>query len=441
MNIKTSINGRIRAVSRERGQAIIMFVGFFTVIMLVGAIVIDFGLWFSERRGAQKDADATALAAVQAYIDDLGDTSGAFDDGFEWAVKNGVDPTKIDALPTSDCSPGNSCIQVEIGNCREDGTDTLMPWAEAKIRHESSSLFSGIFGLVAPDIGAVARACVGSPRTATDLSPYGIQTNFDADTGEPLSDCLELDPDQDPNDPPKTRPIYGAVCILKTGAGDSVSGQRGQLTIGNADCDQTSASTLKHDFHYGTGAACSLEQEVNTGSGNIIGLLQGLNDRLEDEGRCDERFFDGNAGYDDFSEVYSVVGDDPPDPLVPSPDHVFSENDCKITINPDDQGHVHTYQPRAIDLVLIDELEQGEQTATIVGFAAFYIIGCVDGDDAQAIKEAIELDLTQLGSYLNRCEHPTGQDVIMGIFVQSLAPPENVSDPDTNLPLAIVLVK
>ena len=114
MKLKTFITKRIRSVSWERGQAIILFVGLFTVILLMAAIVIDFGLWFSERRGAQKDADATALAAVQAYIDDLSDTSGAFDDGFDWAVKNGVDPTKIDALPASDCSPDNSCIQVAI---------------------------------------------------------------------------------------------------------------------------------------------------------------------------------------------------------------------------------------------------------------------------------------------------------------------------------------
>jgi hypothetical protein len=59
----------------------------------------------------------------------------------------------------------------------------------------------------------------------------------------------------------------------------------------------------------------------------------------------------------------------------------------------------------------------------------------------QAVKAAIEADLTDFGTYLNRCAHPTGQDVILGVFVQTLQPPADVSDPDPNLPISIVLVK
>src|SRR3972149_2854324 len=95
----------MRRLREERGQAIILFVGIFTVIMVISAIVVDFGLWFSERRGAQKDADAA----------------------------------EIDIVSTSDCSAGNSCIEVGIGGCREDGTDASMPWVQANIRHKSRS--------------------------------------------------------------------------------------------------------------------------------------------------------------------------------------------------------------------------------------------------------------------------------------------------------------
>jgi hypothetical protein len=238
--------------------------------------------------------------------------------------------------------------------------------------------------------------------------------------------------------------VYGAVCILKTGAQNpgcqNTGGQRGQLTLGELDCEQTSANTLEHDFHYGAKAGCSVDQEVNTGTGNIIGLLDGLGDRLSEEGRCDQLFSTGHPGYDDFDEVFSVVGADPADPIVPSADCVFSLNECSIT-NECSDGHTHTYTPRVLDLVLIDQLEQGEQTATITGFAGFYVIGCVDDDDAEQTKADIEVDLTNIGPFLNRCDKLTGHDDILGIFVKELVPPLNPGDPDPNLPLSIFLAK
>jgi hypothetical protein len=427
-----------------------MFVGIFTIIAVVGFVVVDFGLWFSERRAAQTDADMSALAGAQAYVADLLDTGGAFDDAVEWAVKNGVDPAKIDPSNTSNCSAGNSCVDVGIGNCYGNGTDTAMRWVESDIRHNTRTLFGKFFDFAAPDIGATARACVGSPRTAIDLGPFGVQTGFVTDPscpdyGQPLSDCLEPDP-ADPTN--KTRPVYGSVCILKTGAQNpgcqNTGGQRGLLTIGDPDCEEaTGASDLGHDFHYGAKAACSVDQEVTTKKGNVIGPLQGLNLRLEEEGLCDQISSTGHPGYDDFDEVFSVVGadpDEPDEPIVPSNKNVFSLNECSIT-RTCSAGHTHTYTPRVVDLVLIDQLEQGEQTATITGFAGFYVIGCVDDDDAEQTKADIEVDLTNIGPFLNRCEHPTGHDDILGIFVKQLVPPLNPGDPDPNLPLSIVLVK
>ena len=440
----------------ERGQVLILLTMVMTVVFLIGAIAIDLGLWLSERRGAQTAADFAALGGVQELVDDEGDADAAYDAAVMLATRNYVDPARIDSSITSSCSTGNSCIDVGSSGCRDDSDN--MPWVEARIRRPAKPLFTSIFGLDSADIGAVARACVGSIHTVQNLSPFGIQTGFNNSVGPPETDdeCINEDDDDgdgevndgcplstclepDPADPTRTMPVYGAVCILKTSAGDSVSGQRGQLTIGTTDCSQTSSSTLRHDFHYGTTAACTVGQEVNTGTGNIIGLLQGLNDRLEEEGLCDQLFGQGNPGHDDFNELFSIVGGDPGEPVVPSADNIFSSNNCYITSTHDD--HVHTYIPRAVDLVLIDELEGGSQTATITGFAAFYVIGCVDGSQSIQTKEQIEMDLNQVGSYLNRCEQPTGQDDILGIFVKSLKPPDNVGDPDENLPTAIVLVK
>ena len=333
-----------------------------------------------------------------------------------------------------------------------------MPWVEAKVRHDGAQLFTSIFNVLAPEIGASARACVGSPRSLLNLSPFGIQSSFvppfgDPESGDeclndedddldgeindgcPLSDCMEPDPDN----PGYTRPVYGAVCIMKTSDSDNVSGQFGQLTIGGGGCSTTSSSTLKHDFHYGTFALCTIDEDVNTGTGNIVGLLQGLRDRLLEEGLCDQLFSTGHLDYDDFDEVFTIVGAAPGVPVVPSPDAVFAENDCDITSV--DGDHEHTYMPRALTLILIDQLEKSAKTATITGFAGFYVIGCFDGDTSFQVKEAIEQDLTNFDSFLNRCEKPTGKDDVLGIFVKEIAAPIFVGDPDPNLPLAIVLVK
>jgi hypothetical protein len=341
-----------------------------------------------------------------------------------------------------------------------------MPWVEARVRHESVSLFVSLFGVDDPDVGAVARACVGSPQGMTGLSPFGVQTNIvppngppetgaqcmdqdshadpvDSDNdgveddGCPLSDCLEIDP----NDPSRTRPVYGAVCILKLSGPGGVTGQRGQLTLSDVACSGTSSNTLRHDFHYGSRGFCSLGQEVNTGTGTINGLLQGLRDRLLEEGKCDDLFGDGD-GFDEFQETFSMPGGS--GTVVPSNDAVFAENPCDVTTGvevPAEGSHVHNYIPRALHLILIDELTPSGHTATITGFAGFYPIGCFQDDDVQTVKQAIEADLANFGSYLNRCPQPTGQDAVLGIFVQTLQPPELVSDPDPNLPISIVLVK
>ncbi len=434
-----------------------------TVVFLVGALIIDIGFFVSERRGAYNDADATALAGAQAYLQDLTDTNGAFSDAVDWAGLNGIAAADIDSSPTLNCSSGKSCIGVGSSGCL-DASDN-MPWVEAKIRHPSPSLFGTIWGMVDFwDIGAAARACVGSPRGATGLSPFGVQTGFVApangnpetgdqclndvdddgdgvvDDGCPLSDCLE----PDPADPSKTRPVYGAVCILKAPGQGGISGQRGQLTLSDTGCSDRNTSNLRHDFHYGSGGECNVGQDVDTGTGTINGLLQGLEARLGDEGLCDRRFGPADrSGYDEFQEVFSIPGDTG-QPVVPSADNIFSENDCEITCGPcpgDDASHAHQYMPRAVHLVLVDQFEQSGQVATITGFAGFYVIGCFRDNVAEATADAIQADLTDFAAYLNRCVRPTGQDLILGVFVQTLQPSINVSDPDPNLPLAIVLVK
>jgi hypothetical protein len=92
-------------------------------------------------------------------------------------------------------------------------------------------------------------------------------------------------------------------------------------------------------------------------------------------------------------------------------------------------------------LILVDEYAQGDQTTTIAGRAAYYVIGCHHRDESGAIKAAIEQNLSNMAPYLNRCQGANGQYDVLGVFVQELAIPINVQDPNPNAGLAIVLVK
>jgi hypothetical protein len=449
--MQTLIHRACRRLSRQRGQVIIMFVGIFTVIAIVGAITVDFGLWFSERRGAQKDADLAALAGAQEYLDDpVGswNTTEAFNAAREWAIQNGVDPARIDPAPTARCSPGNSCIQVGVGNCRENNTDTNMPWVEARIRHQSRSLFASIFGLLAPDIGGVARACVGSARSHEGNLPFTVQTNPEEDD---FLDCFGA----------SGQPLYGSVCVLRVGPGAGPSGQRGFLSLAQVGCGSGNSSDLVPNLTYGAPGTCHIGDEVTTDTGAKVGdVAKGLGDRLgfeigqkpkdvlsvDQSGQCDRAF--GNLDtYDDFIEVFSLPGDGP---VVPSPHNVFVQNACQITVTLN-SGKTRSLVPRSVTIIITDTLIQGEQHTTITGFAGFYIIGCVRDSHAAAAKATIEANLDNLridtlqaqlpGSFKPRCENITGQDVVLGVFVKEVTPSGDLGDPLDLAPLALTLVK
>ena len=100
----------------ERGQALIIFILAATVIFVMAAIIVDMGFWLSQRRGAQSDGDFSVLAGAQAYLSNNNNTAGAFAAAVAWAEKNGVPAAKIDGTATANCSAGNSCINVGVGN-------------------------------------------------------------------------------------------------------------------------------------------------------------------------------------------------------------------------------------------------------------------------------------------------------------------------------------
>jgi hypothetical protein len=239
-----------------------------------------------------------------------------------------------------------------------------------------------------------------------------------------------------------TSPKYGAVCILSPpGHGAGVAGQEGQLLLADSACTHSSSTNLYPDARYGSLGTCRIGETVNAGTGPLSTVLAGIEDRLAEEQLCDSTFGPGNrTGYDEYAEVFSVVGD-ASQPAEPSASHVFSANNCASDCGPcvnDNSSHHHDYMPRVIDLVLVDRFE-ATGAPTITGFASFYVIGCYAAADAEATRSTIEANINDLDVYLNRCNNPVGQRVL-GIFTRSLAPAIDVDDPNINLPLSIVLV-
>jgi hypothetical protein len=126
-----------RDACRERGQVLILFVMGATVIFAIGAIVVDIGLWVSERRSAQAAADLAALAAATQLRDPSDPNAAAIAKGLDFAKRNGYD--------TADS-------RIRVGVFPDLPNDTV----KVEIEEHGGSLFAGIFGITNMDVGATA---------------------------------------------------------------------------------------------------------------------------------------------------------------------------------------------------------------------------------------------------------------------------------------------
>lgn len=147
----------------ERGQVIILFVGVITVIFVIAAIVIDFGLWFAERRAAQRAADLAAAAGAQDLFES---DAAAVASARQWAVDNGFAPEEVGV--TLLCSntladpPAGVCTNpnppgADPSTCPEgSGCDTI----RVEIETTGARLFTSLPFL---DVGNVT---VGAEATA-----------------------------------------------------------------------------------------------------------------------------------------------------------------------------------------------------------------------------------------------------------------------------------
>ncbi|MCI0777144.1 MAG: hypothetical protein J4N95_03100 [Chloroflexi bacterium] len=334
-----------RRMAEQKGQAIILFVFIFTIILAIGAISVDFGIWFSERRGAQTDSDLISLAGAYELLDsskteaELNAAVGIAtqDSSFD----NSVDPVAdLQNLQVRKLEFPDG-FETDPDYCHTAAEDVSLDRLNAvvlDVEHDSRALFAGIFGIGAPDIGAHACARAGSLISTSGLKPWAISVNH--------PDCFV-----------DGVPQFGAECFFRL----DDTPLTGAIRIGpdeGDDCDDgQGGSVYGENILEGSGAVCEIGDLVRSEPGNITAQTwNSVRDMIAGEGECDA--LNGNGdGIDQFDESFSTaIG-------VPGPDEVFSARDC-IT-------------PRAITIVVLEDAPTGTSDyQPIYGFAAFFVIRC-----------------------------------------------------------------
>ena len=342
-------------LQQQRGQVILMFAAIFTVITVVGVITVDFGLWFSERRGAQTDADLPALAGARECMLELA-SGGAYTGDPEGAARHWFDLN----------NGGNASLVSVDADC---------PCVDVRVKHESktlfSSFFSPVFDGVAGNIGAHARACAGAANNPGGKLPLEISTN---------GPCFEKDGET---------PNLGAICPIKfDSAGTPETGLLDLLASGA--CSQWQGSTdIETNFDKGTSGVCDMSDTPDDGpqsctpvdgggvsdgpwiecvaavQGNVAGdTRKGLNSRLTRPNDCGSDFLD------------TVIEDT----NVPG---LYEAKDC------DEDAEGVQPSPRLVTIFVLRNAPNtggGDKGEPILGFAGFFIEGCSkDGIGAETV--------------------------------------------------------
>jgi Putative Flp pilus-assembly TadE/G-like len=361
----------------QRGQALILAMLVMTVIFAIGALVVDLGLWLSERRAAQADADFAALAGAWEMLDPTAGQAAAI-------------AAATASLAAND-DEGNASFastpQV-VGNC-----------VTVNVEHDTPSLFSAIFGIVAEEkIGGHAKACAGATNAPLRIVPFEI------DTG--MADCFESD----------GTPKFNSLCPLDYGAGGG--NPRGLLDLdapGDYCSDSSGSGNPRDVILSGASGTCLISETgscvpsqegpwhdcVAVQGGNTSHVPRTVARRLEDR-PCDR----DNSGTEEFEETVEAVFSG-----------VYQARDCNTTQNG------AQVSPRLVSVIVIDEAPApSDRGYPIHAFAGFFIAGC--GTELSPSPTVIDPNCDQGGG--------GGHTVVYGIFVNLIVENSGTGQPTTS---------
>jgi hypothetical protein len=168
-----------------------------TVLVGTGAIAVDGGMAFGERRRAQATADAAALAAAEDLFANFRtnggmDTSGtAYKSAITTAAANGYNNDGSTSVVTVKV-PGQAPLY-GVPNQFTDGNGNLAPgYVEVTVQYNESRLFSAIWGqgtfpikahAVARGLWQISNPGTGAPPGILVLNPSGNATFTDKGNG------------------------------------------------------------------------------------------------------------------------------------------------------------------------------------------------------------------------------------------------------------------
>lgn len=358
-------------------------------MFVVGAITVDVGLWVSERRGSQTDADLAALAGAYQLLDPGASAADAITQASNSLDANDEQQNASFAQPV-----------VVDDSCFNQGDNDAVT---VDVQHDSNALFFGIFGVAAPDIGAHAKACVGAANGPGNAVPFEVSD----DPGP----CFDT----------SSKPIFTAMCPIEGGA--QSPNPRGLLDLdapGNYCSDGGGSGDIENMIEFGASGTClinttgSCDPAINgpwydcvaVQTGNPQKVLDGTNARISKDGQCDQNFGSPPDGVDSFSESVVKVFD-----TGNQYTSIYAPRDCDPTTDGTQMS------PRLVTLIVLDTAPgPGNSGIPIKAFAGFYIAGCAH----ESVVVQSEADLSPYcGDQLVR-QIPAHADD--DLYVSALAP-------------------
>jgi hypothetical protein len=344
----------------QRGQVVVVAVG--VMALGLGAIMIsvDVGWWLRDKRDAQNDADAIALAAVQE-IGDPSQRGQAVAAGLDWADFNGVDTSEV---VEPDCTDG----VVESNFCfidRDDPPDGIDDMVRVKVSRPSNSFIATALGVSSPTLSPPAAAAKVRAYGACVL-PWAIDAHPDFEDPESYEDVWGV-----LGDPPNPEQLF--VFQLSPGGGfagdDTAPGNFGALGVyGANDADYT--DTIINECGSQGQSACNSDSQVVS----------------PDDPTLDCDIQTGNLGATTnkaLTERAERYGE------------VYPYRDCDASSYGEAVNNADSCEGRLVVLAIIKDFpKSGSDTVEIYGIANFYIAGwdrCApfnDSDDCGEPKPA-----------------------------------------------------